>query len=394
MGSPEKSIGFLFLNQMAGPLFRELAEDLSSGPVGNVLLTGHPDTLAADVAPGLKIISGPEYDRGGRARRLWSWLRFFIRALRVVLMEDRSRVLFIVSNPPFLGGVGLVFRFFRRQRYVLLVYDIYPDLAVALGRLRPGWVVRCWQWFNRIVYEKAELVFTLSEAMARTLESQFDVRRTKAEKVMVVPAWADIARIKPLGREKNEFAKEKGLLVGTTVLYSGNMGYSHDLETILGAAERLAGEKDIRFLFIGNGAQERLVKQRADNFPETIMWLPFQPEANLPLSLTAGDVGIISCRKGTEGLMVPSKTYYYLAAGLAPVFIGAESCVSICGEEVGVHVLNGDAEGLAEQIKKWQRDPESLAKIQRHAREIAESRFSRNNTTVFRDILWRFLEAP
>ena len=39
----------LFLNQMAGPLFRELAEDLSIKMPGNsILLTGHHDSLMSE----------------------------------------------------------------------------------------------------------------------------------------------------------------------------------------------------------------------------------------------------------------------------------------------------------------------------------------------------------
>jgi hypothetical protein len=47
----------IMLNQMAGPLFRELAEDLA--PLyesGCVLVTGHPDTVALKVGKESKLV--------------------------------------------------------------------------------------------------------------------------------------------------------------------------------------------------------------------------------------------------------------------------------------------------------------------------------------------------
>ena len=55
----------IMLNQMAGPLFRELAEDLSvKFPKKSELYTGHPDTLKfIDQIETLKITKSPLYDR-------------------------------------------------------------------------------------------------------------------------------------------------------------------------------------------------------------------------------------------------------------------------------------------------------------------------------------------
>ena len=52
----------ILLNQMAGPLFRELAEGVAPFfPEGAILLTGHPDTLAKakNTHHKLRIIEAP-----------------------------------------------------------------------------------------------------------------------------------------------------------------------------------------------------------------------------------------------------------------------------------------------------------------------------------------------
>ena len=52
----------IFLNQMAGPLFRELAEDLAEVWPQSVLLTGHPDTVSYIGKSSLHIEPAPGYD--------------------------------------------------------------------------------------------------------------------------------------------------------------------------------------------------------------------------------------------------------------------------------------------------------------------------------------------
>ena len=124
----QKKYKIIFLNQVAGPLFRELAEDLAKVWPQSLLLTGNPDTICCDVDPRLNIEPSPEYDRSSYFSRFVSWVKYFFKALWFVWKQSRDSTLFIVSNPPFLGLVGLFFKYVRRQRYVVLVYDIYPDM--------------------------------------------------------------------------------------------------------------------------------------------------------------------------------------------------------------------------------------------------------------------------
>ncbi|HEX9023239.1 MAG TPA: hypothetical protein VF799_05305, partial [Geobacteraceae bacterium] len=131
---------------MAGPLFRELAEDVAKVLGPSLLCTGHPDTLRRPESEGLTILAGPAYDRGSYLRRALSWGGYFLRACVVAGRGSRRALLFMVSNPPFLGLVGLFFKLVRGQRYALLVYDIYPDILISLGIIGNGLLARCWRF--------------------------------------------------------------------------------------------------------------------------------------------------------------------------------------------------------------------------------------------------------
>ena len=88
-----KKYKIIFINQMAGPLFRELAEDISMHwPVGE-LLTGHPDTLEKEQKEFMRIVPAPMYDRsGGYMLRLWSWFKYLFCAFFKCLRTNKDTV--------------------------------------------------------------------------------------------------------------------------------------------------------------------------------------------------------------------------------------------------------------------------------------------------------------
>ena len=191
-----------FFNQMAGPLFRELAEDISAKwPVGE-LFTGHPDTVKAEQKDFLRIISGPNYERGHYLSRLWSWFKYLFLAFFRYLFLNKNTFVFLVPFPPFLDLIAYFFKRLRRQRYAVLIYDIYPDTLINFGPLKEsGFIAKIWRKINRVSWENAEVVFTIGYKMAENLETMFDPSKTSAGKVIVIPNWASTDWIKPLAKE-------------------------------------------------------------------------------------------------------------------------------------------------------------------------------------------------
>lgn len=342
----DKKTRILFLNQMAGPLFRELAEELSKHWQPCTLYTGHPDTLKHECTEQLKIVAGPGYNKKNEVTRVVSWFIYFTSAFFKALTTP-SALLFFVSNPPFLGLIGFILKKIRKQPYVVLVYDIHPDILVNLGRLKGSGVVsRLWHWMNRLVYENAEVVFTIGDYMAANLEKKFDVSKTKAGKVVVVPPWVDTEFIKPIPKSENWFAKKYNQVEKITILYSGNLGATHNIEFIIDMARELKENDDIHFLIIGEGAKWKMVEEAIENEKmSNVTLLPFQTEEVLPYSMATGDIAVVSMVPGTEGLMVPSKAYYYLAAGCSLLFKGnpLSEVGDLCKSD-GLGVVCKDAE--------------------------------------------------
>lgn len=391
MSDSGKKPRIIFLNQMAGPLFRELAEDISKEWSPSIMLTGHPDTLSHSSTDSLRIVATPTYKRSSYLSRIFSWVQYLAYVSCWCLRLPKSALLFVVF-PPFLEVMAYVFRLVRGQRYVVLIYDIYPDTLISFGPLsKSGLIARLWRRVNRLAWEKAEIVFTIGDRMAENLARQFDARKTKAGKVIVIPNWADTDWIRPIAKDENDFAKKYDQVEKLTVMYSGNLGQTHDIETIVAAAKELKKHDSIHFMIIGEGAKRTLVEETKLRYDlDNLTVLPFQPENTLRVSLPTADIAIVTLDKGSEGLSVPSKTFYYMSAGSA--LIGLCDDKSEVAHVIGRHncgfvVSPGDTNALVSGISDLLYDREKLDRYRTNSRTAAEQFYSRNNTRQYLDML-------
>lgn len=374
----------IFLNQMAGPLFREMAEAVAERfPGMSLLATGHPDTISSFYRHGsLQILQAPAYNRSSKWRRACSWLSYTVYASVLVIRSHRDALFVISSNPPILPPAMWLIGRIVNLRLVVVVYDLHPDVLVAFGHLSESSpVARIWRRLNRLVWESADLVVTIGSHMARRIGSQHIEARTRFGRVLVLPPWADTDQIRPLSRDQNPLARELGLGDKRVVLYSGNLGISHDIDSLLEATRLLRARKDIHFLIIGEGEKWQDAQDfRGRHCLENLTIMPFQPEERLPHTLSLADLSVVALDEGAEGLMVPSKTSYYMAAGSAILGIcrGENDLAAVIEEEdCGVTVPPRRPDVLREAIGSILADPGQLDHFKRNARHAAELKYSR-----------------
>jgi glycosyltransferase involved in cell wall biosynthesis len=392
MNNLPKHPRIIFLNQWAGPLFRGLAHDISKKWPPGLLLTGHPDALKSEQTDSLSIVAAPKYQRRSYLSRVLSGIHYILYALFYCWKLPLDTLVFSMSEPLCLGAVGYLCKRLRGQRYVILVYDIYPDALIQFGVLKKsGLAARIWRRLNRLVWENAEIVFTIGEAMAGSLEQMFDASKTLPGKVIFIPNWADTDWIRPVAKDKNEFAKKYGQVGKLTVMYSGNLGKTHDIETIIAAARELKEYDSIHFMIIGEGAKKDLVKQaKYKDALDNLTILPFQPEDVLSTSLPTADISIITLDKGCETLSAPSKTCYAMAAGSALIGLcnnESEIAHIINRHNCGIVVSPGDTNAMVNGIKDLLNDKAKLCRYQTNSRQAAERYYSRKNTSQYVEAL-------
>lgn len=301
---------------------------------------------------------------------------FFLFTLLKLLFSSEKRLFFYVTTPPFLPLIGLVLKKIRDQKYVVIVHDIYPEIAVTIKYTHEGIITNIWRKVNRSVYDNADKIIVLGECMKQVIQKNY---LQDSEKIRVIQNWEDADFIRPMDKSRNTFSIENNLLQKFVVTYSGNMGVNHNLEIAIEAAGLLKNS-DIEFLFFGEGSQKQdLITKSKDMGLQNVAFFDFQPHSNLPLTMTCGDAVLVSQEKGTEGLCVSSKFYTALAAGkpiIAIIGENAEIAQVITKYQCGVVVTDFNPESLRNVISELSHNKDLCEKLGKNARLAFEQHFT------------------
>ncbi len=315
------------------------------------------------------------FGRGGKLGRMVDYVTFLVGARRRLARLPRPDLVIAMTTPPML--VRAVFPVCRRRGARLLYWamDLYPDVAFALGVLRPdGRVGRILTRAARRSIAAADRVVALGPAMAARLKAQ------GASRVDVIDNWCDGRAIRPRSRDDHPLRRRNGWDGKFVVLYSGNMGLAHDFSTLLDAAAELEERSDIVFAFVGGGARAADIRRGARERGLSVEFHPWVETAELANGLTAGDVHVITMRDAVEGLLVPSKIYGVLAAGRPALYVGPEGSAIeaiLAAADCGASVRCGESTELARWIRRYADEPGLRVVHGRNARAAFEQKYDR-----------------
>lgn len=319
------------------------------------------------------------FDKDALSKRLVNWLTYTLQASGK-LLRSSSDITLVVSNPPTVPFAAWLRKRLKGTPYVYLIHDLYPDIAVELDLIDEGSIIEhLWRRVNGRFLADADQVVVLGESMRKAVLSRY--KSVTPSQVTVIHNWENNSFIRPISKSENSFAQEHGTVEPFTIVYSGNIGRFHELETVIDAVDQLDRDgRDIKFLIIGEGARKsELQSYVSKNNIHAVEFLSFQPLERLPESLTCGDVSLVGIKEGMQGLCVSSKLYSALAGGqpiLAVVGEGDEVETVVRDSDSGIHVKPGDVEFCIKAIEQWIDDPKLLEKQGKNARRCLEERFT------------------
>jgi glycosyltransferase involved in cell wall biosynthesis len=374
-----------------GQLMTDLAVGLQERGLDMTVCTGQPNYHSGDnekqprvtdhEGVTVKRIRAPQLRQSSFVRRGFNWVVFTLWMFVALLISrpERDREVVFVSNPPFLPVAMWLVCKVRGWEYTYIVYDLYPDFTVETGYFEEGGLVdTVWSALSARSFRDAKHIVALGPVMRNRIADNaggaFD-----AGKITIIQNWADGEFIKPKDKADNWFAEEHELVDTFTLLYSGNIGGNHDLETVVEGVARLDDEENVTLLVIGEGDKKQTIVDLADEKGlrgDRVRFLPYQPLDDLPYSLTAGDVSVVTVEEGMEGVCVSSKLYTSLAAGMPLLVIAQpddDEARIVDAFEAGINAPQNDAQAVAAAIRTWL-DDESLVEVQgRNARSSFEA---------------------
>ena len=210
-------------------------------------------------------------------------------------------------------------------------------------------------------------------------------------RIICISNWVDTSLVRPLKKD-NAFRRRNGINGQFVAMYSGNLGLCQRLEDVIAAAACLRHRADILFLLVGGGSLKQQLENQVSRLGLTnVRFLPYQPKANLAMSLSAADVHLVPLDERIASCLMPSKFYGVLASATPLIAVAPEECeLAELTLEHGVGVLapTGQPEALAEVVARLADDTWDLAEMGQRARQLAESHYDRRRVTPrFRNLL-------
>jgi len=241
--------------------------------------------------------------------------------LRLLLLPRFDRVVALTS-PPLICLLGALFVRVKGGRLFLWIMDLNPDEAIAAGWLKErSLVARILRKFLRDSMRQAHRVVVLD----RFMKQRVLTNGIPEERITVLPPWSHDNAICFDERGRQEFRARHNLAHNFVVMYSGNHSPCHPLDTLLEAALRLAGQREISFCFVGGGSEQAKVRAFAKRHNlQTIKCLPYQPLNELSGSLSAADLHTVVMGNAFPGIVHPCKVYNVLAIGSPFLYIGPQ----------------------------------------------------------------------
>lgn len=298
-------------------------------------------------------------------RRLSNYLSYLALAVPRALTIHADVVL-AMTDPPMAGIAGALVARLRGRPFIYNIRDLYPDMALAGKIVRPGWWTYLWERLHRWALGQAARVIVLGDDM----RDRIVAKGVERGRVVVVRDGARV--LDTLPSPDHPVAREIRSGFEFVVLHAGNLGFYGAWDTLVKAAE-LLGKDGIGFVFVGDGAQRAGLEAKASAC-SSVRILPFRPPEQIPYVLAAGDVHVVTLRRGLEGVVVPSKLYPILAAG-RPVLVVApeETDVARIARRTGCGAVADpdDPVAVAQEVRRLCGDRERLALMGKRAREIA-----------------------
>jgi colanic acid biosynthesis glycosyl transferase WcaI len=313
-----------------------------------------------------------------RLAQLRSYLSFLPAAFRSGLRAGKVDVVFVTSPPLFPLIAAALLANLRGAKLILDLRDLWPDEIIACGAGdETSLPVRLMRVLERWGYRHADLITCTTPSFMETVKE----RGASPDRLMFLPNGADLNLFRPLTPDNVVAAAAYKNLEGKfVVLYSGLLGIKHGLETLLGAAELLRFDPDIRFCFLGSGARGEALRDEAKRRDlDNVIFLGERPVTEVPAVLARADV-CVSALLPEPYLekIISVKLFEYMACEKPVIASQAgEGAKRVDESGGGLVTPPGDSKALADAIRTLKSDPERRREMGQSGRRYIESYYSR-----------------
>lgn len=323
------------------------------------------------------------YERKSTILRIFRYILQNIRQFFKGLWCKNVDIIFLGSTPPTNGLVGTWLKKVKKIPFVYNVQDVFPDSLVTSGITKEGSLLwRIGNWIANTTYKNADKIIVISEEMRDNLLK----KGVPAEKIEIVYNWVDEEIIRPIKKEDNKLIQELQIPeYKFPVVYAGNIGKVQAVETIVETAELLKENSDIGFYIFGDGTNRDIIeKMIVEKGLQNVHLYPLQPIERVSEVYSLGSASIVSCKTGTGGNALPSKTWSIMACE-KPLLVSFDEGTMLerltQNEKCGLFAQSENARALSENILFLNNNKDVCAEMGRKSRAYIENNLNRKKCT-------------
>ena len=313
-----------------------------------------------------------------------------IRMFFALLMRlQREDVALTVTAPFMLPYAVVAAAKLKRAQSVLIMHDLFPDVLVVAGLLKPeSLVAKAIRAANALMFRALNSIVVIGRDTEHLLMRYGEATR---DKISLIPNWATLSPgVRPVMADNPYRRLCKARFV---VGLSGNLGFTHDPLVVFEAARLLRKDPTIHFLLSGWGIGfEQLKAMQSEADLPNVTLVERVAEGDLEHLLSAADVWVIPYRKNVAGVSIPSRFYNLLAVGRPVVLISesdAEAALTVTDNNLGWVVMPDRPDELAGafRLASLSKDPLMVERAIAVARSFSPDRAMNSYANLMHGLL-------
>ena len=344
----------------------------------------------------------PQVENPGLLRRLPYYLIFGIHALLWLLVHRNRTDLVITTSPPISTGAPGVAVSHMGIPWVVDVRDLWIDASISLGYLAEGsFLEKISRIYQQMVFRQCDLITVTTETLGKDIQDRYSVH---PDKISVIPNGVDIELFSPANEtglsqdvnnseglvepiDDDDIGDEPSMLFESewdskpSIIYTGNLGSSQDLETCIRAMQHLQNE-NASLVLIGDGDVKSDLQKLTEEIEvaDCVDFYDPIPRKYIPEVLQRAEIGLAPLKNlDTLAYAIPTKVYEYHAGSLPTVVMGGEEIARFVEQSNGGLWVPNDPEKLANIIDELLGDKHRRQKIGKQGHSFVKSNYDRSN---------------
>lgn len=262
--------------------------------------------------------------------RIKSYLGFCSGTLKHIIKIETGSTVVVTTQPFFVAFLVALFKNQKRLKVIYNVQDLYPEILHALGKSgEKSILTKIIGRIQNYTLNRSDVVVAIGFSMKKKIVENY---KLPLEKVLVIENW---------GQSDKEAKLLQRPLTNNAIriLYTGNMGESHEIDTLWGTFQMIKQEglsEIFQFRIIGIGSNYQKLKSLCltHDFSFVEFAEPITSE-KLMFEYANADLALVISNWEIEGILVPSK-FYSVATSCPVIFIGSQN------DTPSQHILKGN----------------------------------------------------